>query len=78
LSKFIRAGERTAVAIASAIVCSELLLVLSFVRVWGDANSAAFGGTVVDATLSQPIWGTLLAWKLAGFAAALVFIHALR
>jgi arylsulfatase A-like enzyme len=77
LSTFIRAGERTAVAIVTAILCSELLLVWSFVRVWGDANSAAFGSTVVDATLSQPIWGTMLGWRLAGFAAALVFTHAL-
>jgi hypothetical protein len=60
-----------------AILGSELLLALSFIRLWGDANSAAFGNNVIDAALTAPIWGTALAWNLAAFVAALLFTHLL-
>lgn len=51
------------------------LLLLSFLRIWGDSGSAAFGGKIIDATMSQPIWGTQLAWNLAAFAASLLVVH---
>jgi hypothetical protein len=53
------------------------LLALSFIRLWGDANSASFRGEVIDAALDQPIWGTALAWNIAGFVAALLVTHLL-
>jgi hypothetical protein len=61
----------------TAIVCSELLLALSFVRLWGDANSAIFRTDVIDAALDQPIWGTALAWNIARFVTALLLTHLL-
>jgi hypothetical protein len=53
------------------------LLALSFVRLWGDANSAIFRTDVIDAALDQPIWGTALAWNIARFVTALLVIHLL-
>lgn len=58
-----------------ALVLSLVFLVGSFARVIGDAGSAAFGGKIIDATLSQPLWGTALAGHLAYFAIALLLAH---
>ena len=64
-------------ALGIAIAAGLLLLVGSFVGVFGDAGSAAFGGKIIEATLSEPIWGTALGWRLAGFVGALVLVHSL-
>lgn len=58
------------------LFASQIFLILSFVRVIGDAGSAAFGTGVIDAVLSQPIWGTRLGAELARFAVTLVLLHA--
>jgi hypothetical protein len=50
-------------------------LALSFVRIVGDANSAMFGGRVLNATLEQPLWGTKLGLNLGFFAASLLLVH---
>jgi len=55
---------------------SQAFLALSFVRVLGDAGSAAFRVGVFDAVLNQPIWGTKLGAELAQFVVALVLLHA--
>jgi hypothetical protein len=77
LTKLIRPAERATSGLLLAILCSELLLTLSFVRLWGDANSAIFRTDVIDAALDQPIWGTALAWSIAGFVVALLVTHLL-
>jgi hypothetical protein len=77
LTTLIRPGERATSGLLIAILGSELLLALSFVRLWGDANSAIFRTDVVDAALDQPIWGTALAWNIAGFVTALLLTHLL-
>ena len=68
-------SERSITALLTAVFLSEVLLVLSFVRLWGDANSPLFHLNVIDATLSQPIWGTALAWNIAGFVGSLILLH---
>jgi hypothetical protein len=77
LTTLVRPPERATSGLLLAILCSELLLALSFVRLWGDANSAIFRTSVIDAALDQPIWGTALAWNIAGFVAALLTAHLL-
>ena len=67
--------ERSSSGLLTSVLISELLLALSFVRLWGDANSAVFHTNVIDATLSQPIWETALARHIAGFVGALMFLH---
>lgn len=52
-----------------------LLLIGCFIRVIGDAGSAAFGGKIIEATLAQPIWGTALSFHLAAFVGALALVH---
>jgi hypothetical protein len=69
------ATERPTAGLLIAVLGSELFLALSFLRAWGDANSLVFRTSVIDATLNQPVWGTALAWEIAKFVAALVFIH---
>jgi hypothetical protein len=68
-------AERPTSGLWSAILGSELLLVLSFARLWGDANSAAFRTNVLDATLDHPFWGTSLSRHVGVFVAALVLAH---
>ena len=58
-----------------AILMSLAFLGLSFLRTWGDLGSALFGGQVLESTLSQPIWGTRLAYRILGFVSALLAIH---
>jgi hypothetical protein len=77
LTALIRPGERATAGLLTAILGSELLLALSFIRLWGDANSAIFRTDVIDAALDQPIWGTALAWNIAGFVTALLVTHLL-
>jgi hypothetical protein len=77
LSTLIRPTERATSGLLTAILCSEVLLALSFIRLWGDANSAIFRTDVIDAALDQPIWGTALAWNIAGFVTALLVAHLL-
>ena len=43
----------------------------------GRCDSAIFRTDVIDAALDQPIWGTALAWNIAGFVAALLVTHLL-
>lgn len=61
--------------LAIASILGVALLLLSFIRIAGDAGSAAFGGKIIEATLSQPVWGTALASHLSFFAFALVLVH---
>jgi arylsulfatase A-like enzyme len=58
------------------LFASQIFMILSFVRLYGDAGSAAFGTGVIDAVLSQPIWGTKLGAELAQFVMTLVLLHA--
>ncbi len=69
--------ERRTAGLFLAIFSSELLLVLSFLRLLGDTNSAVFHTIVMDSVLSQSIWGTALARNIAAFVGALLFIHLL-
>jgi arylsulfatase A-like enzyme len=77
LITLIRPAERASSGLLLAILGSEVLLALSFVRLWGDANSAIFRTDVIDAALDQPMWGTALAWNIAGFVTALLVTHLL-
>ena len=54
-----------------------LLLLLSFVIIAGNLQSSEFGGQVLDAVFSGPIWGTRLARNLAWFALSLALLHGL-
>jgi hypothetical protein len=59
----------------TGLAAGLLFLLLSFVRIAGDANSAMFGGRVLSATLEQPLWGTKLGLNLGLYAATLLFVH---
>jgi len=50
---------------------------ISYLRLWGDTGSAAFGGKIINATLAQPIFGTKLGSNIAMFALAQVTLHCL-
>jgi len=52
-----------------------LLLGISYLRLWGDAGSAALGGNVIIATLAQPIVGTKLGSNLLLYALAQAALH---
>lgn len=58
-----------------AVFLGLLLLSISYLRLWGDAGSAAFGGKIIDATLAQPVVGTTLGSNLLLFALAQVVLH---
>jgi len=58
-----------------AVVLGLGLLLLSFVRIAGDANSNALSGKVLDSVLERPLWNTALGWNLALFVAALIALH---
>jgi arylsulfatase A-like enzyme len=58
-----------------ALVLGLAFLALSFIRIVGDAGSAAFGGAVINAAVGTGIWGTALGRNLLLFAAALVLVH---
>lgn len=49
----------------------------TYLRVIGDAGSAALGGTMFNTILAQPIWGTHLGHELIKFVASVFFVHAL-
>jgi len=67
---------RTLVAdLGWAMFLGLTLLGISYVRLWGDAGSAAFGGKIIDATLSQPVFGTRLGNNIAMFALGQVTLH---
>lgn len=59
-----------------AVALSQLLLLLSFVRLLGDTNSAAFAGKIFNSIFSEPIWNTRLGLNIALFSAALGLLHA--
>ncbi len=73
----VQPAESASGGLMIAIFGSELFLALSFLRVWGDANSVIFRTSVIDATLNQPIWGTTLAWRIAAFVGGLLLVHLL-
>jgi len=54
-----------------------LLLGLSYLRIMGDSQSAAFNSHVLDALFAGPIWGTALGYNLLRFALAMVLLHLL-
>jgi arylsulfatase A-like enzyme len=60
-----------------ALALSLAFMVASYLRVIGDAGSAALGGTVLNTIMAQPIWGTRLGNELAKFAGAVVLLHTL-
>lgn len=60
---------------AMAVGLGLLLLTLSYVRILGDARSAAFGGSVIDAAIAGGIWGTTLGNNLLLFAATQILVH---
>lgn len=71
-----RAGVATHLTtLAIAVSLGLLFLALSFVRIVGDAGSAAFGGSVIDAAIAGGVWGTTLGHNLLLFGAAEIFIH---
>jgi arylsulfatase A-like enzyme len=59
------------------LLASQIFLVLSFLRLFGDTGSVAFGRGVVGAILAVPIWGTKLGAELSRFALTLVLLHVL-
>jgi arylsulfatase A-like enzyme len=61
--------------LALALLLQIVFLALCYVRILGDANSAAFGDNVTDVILSQPIAGTTLGRNLLLFALVQIFIH---
>ncbi len=61
--------------IALATALGVMLLLLSYLRILGDSNSAAFDGKIIRTVMSQPIWGTALAGNLASFVGALVLTY---
>lgn len=60
-----------------ALLLSLGFMAGSYLRIIGDAGSAALGGTVLNTILAQPIWGTYLGHELLKFAAALILVHLL-
>jgi arylsulfatase A-like enzyme len=52
------------------------LLVLSFSRLVGDAQSGAVRGATFDAAFTGPLWGSILGNNLVLFAGALLALHA--
>lgn len=58
-----------------SICMSSAFMGLSFLRTWGNLNSALFGGRVIESTLAQPIWGTRLGLRIFGFVLALLAVH---
>jgi arylsulfatase A-like enzyme len=75
MSTRLPAAERPTAGLLIAVFGSELFLALSFLRVWGDANSLIFRTSIIDATLNEPIWDTALAWHIAAFVGALLLLH---
>ncbi len=67
--------DKPAVLIGLAICLGLGLLVLSYVRIYGDANSAAFGDKIIDAALAEPVWGTALGNHLIVFAVTQILLH---
>lgn len=60
------------------IGASLALLVLSYVRIAGDAGSAYFaGGGLVESAFGEEFWGSVLASKLLRFAVTLLLLHVL-
>lgn len=58
-----------------ALALSIGLLALSYIRIWGDAGSAMFRTKIIDAALSQSIWGTALGNNVITFAVAQAILH---
>lgn len=52
-----------------------VLLGICYLRIWGDAGSAAFGGKIIEAALAQPVWGTALGNNLMFFLLAQIVLH---
>jgi arylsulfatase A-like enzyme len=61
--------------IGFACLLALALLLLSFVRLIGDINSAAFSFTIVQAALTDPLWHTRLGLNIALFFVALLTLH---
>jgi hypothetical protein len=66
---------RRAEGLVLGLLLGAGFLALSLVRILGDANSALFGGRVLEATLEQSLWGSALVTRLAAFAGALLAAH---
>jgi arylsulfatase A-like enzyme len=61
--------------IGMAVVLATAFLILCYIRVLGDAGSAAFGGKIIDAALAGPIWGTRLGDNLITFGLTQLAVH---
>lgn len=68
-------GRKTGFWLAQLLAIA--LLLLSYVIIAGDTQSAVFSGQVLDVMFAGPIWGTALAVNLAWFALAMIFLHVL-
>jgi len=70
-----RKDQSLAADLSWAALLGILLLGISYLRLWGDTGSAAFGGNVIEATLAQPIIGTKLGSNLMLYALAQAALH---
>lgn len=61
--------------IGLACLLGLLLMILSFVRLAGDMNSAAFSFTIVEAALTEPVWKTRLGFNIALFFTTMLALH---
>lgn len=74
-SKFWHHAKPYLAELALAVGLALLFMVLSYVRLAGDATSAAFQNLVHDAVFAGPLWGTALASNIVKFILALALLH---
>lgn len=61
--------------LAATFAAGTCFLLLSYLRILGDAGSAAFGGEIINAALPGPVWGTKLGDNLVIFAIIQILLH---
>jgi arylsulfatase A-like enzyme len=60
-----------------SLLLSIALMAISYARIAGDSQSMLFRTSVLDSLMAGQIWGTLLAWNLTLFGAAMICAHLL-
>lgn len=70
-----QATKNTLLDVCIAATLGIVLLILTYVRVLGDSQSAALDGKIIRTVMAQPIWGTALAGNLASFVGALLLTY---